>query len=373
MMTCTVSVRRCEDYDVSKIEKIFREQIFELGIDLSAFAGKRIAVKPNLVVASKPDTAACTNPAVIEAVSRIAVSCGAHVTIAESPGGPFTLSLMKHNYKMNKVDEVAKNSGAVFNTDMGFRTMSAPNAKNSKNFNVINAIADADVIFNVCKLKTHTLTGMTNAVKNLFGVIPGTQKVEMHARFSNQQKFGDVLIDLCDMLCSSKRIISFCDAVVGMEGNGPSGGSPRKVGCLLVSENPYALDLAASEIIYHDGEVPMVEEAKRRGLCPKESEMCILGDDIDSFRVKDYLHSDAKRGKIFSLLPPFLQPRPEVISSKCVGCGRCAENCPANAISVRGGKAVIDRKGCIKCFCCQELCPIHAVDIKKNIIFKLIR
>lgn len=117
----------------------------------------------------------------------------------------------------------------------------------------------------------------------------------------------------------------------------------------------------------------MIEEAKRRGLCPKEGEIRILGDDINSFRVKDYLHSDAKRGKIFSLLPPFLQPKPDVILSKCVGCGKCAENCPANAISVNGGKAVIDRKGCIKCFCCQELCPIHAVDIKKNIIFKLIR
>lgn len=373
MTTCSVSVRRCEDYDTSKIEKILRKQLSELGINLSDFSGKRIVVKPNLVVASKPDTASCTNPAVIEAVSKIAVSSGADVTIAESPGGPFTLSLMKHNYKVNKVDEAAKNSGAVLNTDMGFQTMSAPNAKNSKNFNIINAIADADVILNVCKLKTHTLTGMTNAVKNLFGAIPGTQKVEMHARFSNQQKFGDVLIDLCDMLCSSKRVISFCDAVIGMEGNGPSGGTPRKVGCLLVSENPYALDLAASQIICHDGEVPMIEEAKRRGLCPKEGEIRILGDDINSFRVKDYLHSDAKRGKIFSLLPPFLQPKPDVILSKCVGCGKCAENCPANAISVNGGKAVIDRKGCIKCFCCQELCPIHAVDIKKNIIFKLIR
>ena len=118
----------------------------------------------------------------------------------------------------------------------------------------------------------------------------------------------------------------------------------------------------------------MTEEAKRRGLCPKEGEIRILGDDINSFRVKDYLHSDAKRGKIFSLLPPFLQPKPDVILSKCVGCGKCAESCPAHVIRIENrGKAVIDRKGCIKCFCCQELCPIHAVDIKKNIIFKLIR
>lgn len=370
-MKNTVSLRGCDRYDAELIEKVLRAQFAELGIDVSDFAGKRVAIKPNLVVASKSDIAACTDPTVVEAVAHIAVSAGADAVIAESPGGPFTQALMKHNYKVNGMDVAAERSGAKLNMDMGARLISAPKARSSKNFNVINAIAEADIVINVCKLKTHALTGMTNAVKNLFGVIPGTEKVEMHSRFSNQQKFGDALIDLCDMLCSRMPVIHVCDAIVGMEGNGPSGGTPRDIGCLIMSENPYALDRVASRIIAHDGEVPMVEEAKRRGLCPSDSMISVIGDPVESFIVSDYKHSDAKRGKIFSMLPPFLQPRPSVILSKCVGCGACEKSCPVNAIVIKDRKAVIDRAECIKCFCCQELCPIHAIEIKKNFLFKL--
>lgn len=370
-MNDTVSVRRCEGYDVQQIESILRRQLDEIGTDLASLKGKRVVLKPNLVVAQKNDIAACTHPSVVEAVARILVGAGVGVVIAESPGGPYTAAVMKHNYRINGIDGAAERSGAELNYDMSYRTLPSPKGRTSKNFCVITPIAEADVIVNVCKLKTHTLTGMTCAVKNFFGVVPGTQKVEMHARFSNQQRFGSALIDLCRMLCDYRPTICICDAVVGMEGNGPSGGSPRDIGCLLVSESPFALDAVAEHIIAHDGEVPMVSEACRLGLCRAYSDIPVVGDGADGFVVSDYLHSDAKRGKLFSLLPPFLQPRPSVVRSRCVGCGRCADSCPAHTITIKEGKAVIDRHECIKCFCCQELCPKHAIEVKKNIIFKL--
>ena len=371
MMNDKVSVRRCDGYDTDKIEGIIRLQLEDIGFDLSGLCGKRVAIKPNLVVAQKTDNAACTDPSAVEAVARILVGAGAHVVIAESPGGPYTAAIMKHNYRVNGMDVAAERSGAELNYDMGFRTLPSPKGRTSKNFNVINPIADADVIFNVCKLKTHTLTGMTCAVKNFFGVIPGTQKVEMHARFSNQQRFGSALIDLCEMICDRSSVVCICDAVVGMEGNGPSGGTPRDIGCLLASCSPFALDAVAEHIIAHDGEVPMVSEARRLGLCRPYAELELAGDAADGFIVPDYKHSDAKRGRIFSILPPFLQPRPSVMRQQCVGCGRCAESCPAHTIEIKGGKAVINRRDCIKCFCCQELCPKHAIEVRKNFIFKL--
>lgn len=371
IMNDTVSVRRCNGYDTEKIESLIRLQLEDIGMDVSALRGKRVALKPNLVVAQKTDIAACTSPAVVEAAARILVGAGAKVVIAESPGGPYTAAIMKHNYRINGIDTAAENSGAELNYDMGFRTLPSPKGRTSKNFNVINPIADADVIFNVCKLKTHTLTGMTCAVKNFFGVIPGTQKVEMHARFSNQQRFGSALIDLCEMICDHRPVVCICDAVVGMEGNGPSGGTPRDIGCLIASRSPFALDAVAEHIIAHDGEVPMVSEARRLGLCRPYYELEIVGDGADAFIVPDYKHSDAKRGRIFSILPPFLQPRPSVMRSMCVGCGRCAESCPAHTIEIKNGRAVIGRRDCIKCFCCQELCPKHAIEVKKNFIFKL--
>ena len=65
------------------------------------------------------------------------------------------------------------------------------------------------------------------------------------------------------------------------------------------------------------------------------------------------------------------EPELLIYPDKCVGCGRCAESCPAHTIEIKNGKAVIGRRDCIKCFCCQELCPKHAIEVKKNFIFKL--
>lgn len=50
----------------------------------------------------------------------------------------------------------------------------------------------------------------------------------------------------------------------------------------------------------------------------------------------------------------------------CIGCGRCVDACPMNAISMSGGptpKAVIDRSLCDNCFLCVEECFEKALDI----------
>ena len=56
---------------------------------------------------------------------------------------------------------------------------------------------------------------------------------------------------------------------------------------------------------------------------------------------------------------------------KCIGCGKCAESCPAHTIQILERKAVIAYPNCIRCFCCHEMCPKQAVDIRRLGIFDL--
>ena len=51
-----------------------------------------------------------------------------------------------------------------------------------------------------------------------------------------------------------------------------------------------------------------------------------------------------------------------VITDKCIGCTRCARNCPVEAITgTPRHKHVIDTTRCIKCGTCKENCPVGAI------------
>ena len=143
---------------------------------------------------------------------------------------------------MTAVEEV----GARLNRDFSQRAVSFPEGKILRSFQYTAWLDGADAIIDVCKLKTHGMMGMSCAVKNLFGVIPGTLKPEYHFRYPNPDDFAAMLVDLADFV---RPRLSICDAVVAMEGNGPTAGTPRNVGAVLAAQSPHALDLAAAHII----------------------------------------------------------------------------------------------------------------------------
>ena len=118
---------------------------------------------------------------------------------------------------------------------------------------------DVDKIINVPKLKTHGMTVYSGAVKNMFGIIPGSYKGEYHLRFEDVDDFADLLVDLC---LFAKPVLTVMDAVVGMEGYGPTNGRPRTVGLIISSPDPYALDVVAAEVIGLKGrQVPTIRKS----------------------------------------------------------------------------------------------------------------
>ncbi len=115
-----------------------------------------------------------------------------------------------------------------------------------KSFNLAKGVLAADGVINLPKFKTHALTRLTGAVKNHFGCLPGVQKAGFHARLSNEFEFSEMLVDLTELVGSRLHIM---DGVVGMEGNGPRNGVTRKVGVVLISANPHALDYVVARIM----------------------------------------------------------------------------------------------------------------------------
>lgn len=386
LATSPVAVARVERYDYDRILNALHAQAKSLGITPGYFTGRRVVIKPNLVAPMKPDAAATTHPVLLKAVVAFLRAYGAEdLCLAESPGGLYSESTLRSNYKSCGILEAAQECDLPLNYDVSAVLTTYKSGTVCHSFHVISPIDTADVIVDLCRLKSHSLTKLSCAVKNFFGVIPGVEKIEMHSAYPTLPVFSEMLVDLCAMLCESHEILAICDAITAMEGNGPTGGTPCDIGALLMSRSPFALDAAAETLVGFTGTVPVCEAARRRALAPAVGETVLVGDALDSLTVQDFREPDSSGGKFLRDLPnlfgghlaDFLAPRPQIDTQKCVGCGVCEKSCPRHAIQIqtkRGKKrAVISPADCIRCFCCQELCPIHAVKIRKNPIFKIIR
>ena len=103
----------------------------------------------------------------------------------------------------------------------------------------------------------------------------------------------------------------------------------------------------------------------------------ITGDPA-AFIVPDFERIETKRGILFQdnfhgllgkiatpFMMRFIASRPQVHKPECIGCKKCAEICPAKAITMKKQKPSIDRRACIRCFCCQEFCPKGAMKVKR--------
>lgn len=373
-----VWLRGCPDYGpVGLFERL--DQAFEaLGVYDSLKPGMTVVLKPNLIMASKPEEAVVTHPALTAAVGKCVQKAGAKALIAESPGGPYTPALMKRHYAACGYQAMAEELGLALYTDCKSREVSLPQGERCRRASVIEPLLDAEYLINLPKLKTHGMVGYSGAVKNLFGAVPGLQKPELHCRFPEKEDFSHMLVDICAFL---KPDLSVLDGIWAMEGNGPTGGSRREMGLLAASASPYALDLCGAALIGSGPErIAMLRLAGERGLGPGSlDEVELLGDPIEDYAAKDFLPAKASSTDFIDRLPAFLRPAakklatpyPKIDGKACVGCGRCAQSCPQHTIQITGGKARIDLKKCIRCFCCHEMCPKHVVKVRRLGIFDL--
>lgn len=374
-----VSVTGCASYDKEEVRRALAALLAPLGGLSFVRPGTRVVIKANLVAGMKPEKAATTHPVLLEVLAEEIVRLGGRVVIGDSPGGLYNAAALSHIYAAAGLRPLER-EGISLNRDFGERTAAFPAGKVLKSLTYTSYLDECDYIINFAKLKSHGMMGMSCAAKNMFGTVPGLLKPEYHYRFPAHADFADMLLDLDDFF---RPVLSIADAVVAMEGNGPTAGEPRFVGCLLASASPHCLDLAAADILGRGKEIPTLEAAWRRGMIPAKAEGLTLFGRPADFSVPDFKNIETPSSLSFvgqedrtiarlekALLGKILSTRPQLHRELCVGCGVCRNICPAHAIVIAQGKAHIDRDKCIRCFCCQEFCPKSAMKVKKSLLMR---
>jgi uncharacterized protein (DUF362 family)/ferredoxin len=383
-----VSLVQCLNYDPERTRATVREALELLG-GLGAYVreGQTVLLKPNLLSARPPEAAVTTHPAVVEAVAREVMAVGGRPMIGDSP--PYQGHNAKRYESLCRVtgmSDVANRLGIeIVSLDHPWREVET-GGKLFRRAPVASAFLEADVVINLPKLKTHGLTAFSGALKNTFGCVPGLKKSQLHLQAAEDPRIFQQLV--VDVYRACVPTLNLMDAVVGMEGHGPSQGQPRQVGAILAGVDAVALDVVACELVgISPTSVATLRLAGEQGLGEARLEKIdIVGEELEAVRVPGFRPSPIGSG--FSQIPkPILGPlksqfvpMPHVRRRECIGCGDCVKVCAAGAMRVVPRRrnparkvARADFKKCIACYCCDEACTYGAIGIRKGWLGELAR
>lgn len=372
-----VALVGCESYDRQLVEEKIG-YAFELlgGVDKVVREGESVFLKLNLLVPTAPEKGVTTHPEVVRAVVNQLKPVAGRITLGDSPGGLFTESWLKRVYDKTGMARVAEETGASLNFDFSVMQKTVSDTKTMKSFTLSGAMTSADRLISLSKLKTHLLMNVTAAIKNIFGAVPGMNKVIYHARHKSAESFADLLVDVALAVEVDLHLV---DAVVSMDGNGPQHGNLKETGILAAGRDAFVVDTALMDLIGFSPESNRaLGSAIARGLATGDAgKIGMVGDDPESLKIEGFQLPYKK--DITSRIPGFLlnwygewmslRPRPD--PDKCTGCRKCVDICPAGAITISERMAVIDDTACFRCYCCHELCEHDAIELERPLLLRL--
>jgi uncharacterized protein (DUF362 family)/Pyruvate/2-oxoacid:ferredoxin oxidoreductase delta subunit len=380
-----VSLQRCDEYDCPAIKSKIAESFSHIGFDPFTLKGKLVAVKPNLLSATRVEQAVVTHPEVFRAAVQLVKEYGGTPVLIESPAVHSVQRVMrKAGY-----DRIVEQENCRVADARRTATLHYDGGERYRSFEIISDLFEADLVLSLSKFKTHNLTYITGAVKNLFGFISGLDKSQWHLKARTKAEFSGFLLDLYAALLNGfekpKKFVHVMDAIVGMEGQGPGAtGRPKKIGAILTSTDAVAADAIATRLTGLDAaEADTLTLGERRRLGTASIDKIeVLGAGLDEFNVPRFAayRPNPRMNLVhWTTRLPFVRDlvidKPVLLSQKCTLCLQCLEICPAGAISRSGGTGKVllyDYHKCIRCFCCMEVCPEAAIELRRGPLRELL-
>ena len=349
-----VIISDTQNKEISEIIK----NVFELFKVGDKVKDKKILVKPNLLGAFPPERGVTTDPRIISAIVKELKRSNPKAIIVGDNSG----SIHFDPFKIAKTTGILEASDGCYSNIAKEVIEVKVESKFLDELFISKVVKEADYVINVPKFKTHSLTTITGAIKNMFGIIPGGKKAQLHTLNRSIAEFAELLIDIYQIRIPDLNIM---DAIIGMEGAGPTNGKTRIINKIISSDNGISLDsIMVAMMGLKPDTIELLKVAKERSL----GEIDISNINIDG-ELKVISGFKTPNNGIFQRIARTVVPhmftfasvKPIVNHNKCKICKKCIEVCPASAMRLTNKFPEADRKKCISCFCCDEHCPYGAI------------
>ncbi|MCU0652555.1 MAG: DUF362 domain-containing protein, partial [Candidatus Omnitrophica bacterium] len=273
-MNSEISLVKCNSYEFSLVSASIRRAVDLLGgIEKFVQPASKVLVKPNLLMAKEPEFGITTHPEVVRAVIKILKEINCKVIVGDGPSvwGGF----------VENVEEVyAKTGIKKVCLEEQVELVEFDKRRMREKFPLTTWLDECDYFINLAKFKTHELTLLTGGVKNLFGLVSGTFKTELHKNYFDPEDFARVVVDI---YAEAKPNLTIIDGILAMEGDGPAtSGKLRKANVLLAGSDCVALDSVLASIMgIQPKDVLTTKIASQRGLGEANiNAISILGEQL---------------------------------------------------------------------------------------------
>ncbi|MFN3550334.1 MAG: DUF362 domain-containing protein [Endomicrobiia bacterium] len=359
-----VVISTCEEYKSTTIYKILKQQINFFNYE--KFYNKKILLKPNLLSAQKPEKSVTTHPEFLSAVIRLFKCFNCRIFVGDSPS---TLNFNEVIKTTGIKDVCEKENVEILNLTTYPKIEFEFNKFGLKKIIISKIVEDVDYIINLPKLKTHSLMFLTCGIKNMYGLVPGMTKAIYHRYALNSEDFFEILYTVYQY---KKPELTIVDGIMGMDGEGPSGGNVKKFSVILTSDDAESVDWF---ILYKF----FKKSTKFYDRILKLKKPNIIYHNFKSeLEFKNFVFPQTTffisvlPKWILNLIKPFFWFYPFILQEKCRKCGKCYDICPKKTIKYINKNYFVFRENCISCFCCLETCPYNAIKIQRSVVYELI-
>jgi len=374
-MEHTVGLFRCTEYNSDKILAVLRDAVSKIGFSTQGISGKTVLLKPNMLGAYPPEMGITTHPAFLEAAIILFKEFGCKVWVGDSANGIFPIDTV---WERTGIRDVCKRHGVVE------KVFEREGSIIQDDILIAKPVLEADLVVNLPRFKTHGLTVLTIAAKNLYGCVPGMQKTRYHQKNIDRTEFAKLVVRIAEI---AKPALNLVDGIVAMEGNGPSAGSLVKMDTIVAGTNHHAVDAVCSRLIDLEPKyVDTLEAAEILGVWNGKDKINIVGESVASCRPRSFnLPKTFTKGMRDWWISLFVIDRiwgglwikPKIDKKKCQKCGLCVKACPVGAIEAtfchcEQSEAIplstphVINKNCVQCYCCHEICPYQAIDLNES-------